>query len=389
MDKRLALFVPVAYSTAFFLGIEIGGFQLILLETAKAFNLNNVMMGVLVGSQYMAITLGPLLFGWIADRIGKKTILLFSMPLFALGCFGAALSGTISVLTSSVFFIGIGYSVTESISSSAISDSFPGKEPRYLNFMQCVFCLGAVISPQIFSRLMAASLATWRAVFVFSGSGFVLVYPLLCFSHCKQGTPQNHNTEYPKKETPHIMNPLLFFLVISMLSYVGIETGIAFFAYAIYVTEYSNTTLGAYAISGFWLSMTVSKFIFALTKIKMQNMVLLGFSASCVLFVMLLFFRNQWALMGIFIMFGAVLGPAWPMIIGIGTSSFRERSGTVASLLTASGGFGGAVIPVMIGYISTKAGFYSGFWLLIAVSVIGFFAMWFGKKNIRKTENSA
>ena len=85
--------------------------------------------------------------------------------------------------------------------------------------------------------------------------------------------------------------------------------------------------------------------------------------------------------MGIFFLLGMVLGPAWPMIVGIGTSSFRERSGTVAGILTASGGFGGAVIPVMIGWVSSLAGFYGGFWLLVVLSVFGFMITRFGMKT--------
>ena len=385
MDKRLALFVPVTCVIGFFLGVELGGFQLILLQAAQHFNMNNVMMGILVASQYTAVTLGPLLFGWVADRYGKKTILLFSIPLFAIGCFCTAFSQTVFILISSVFITGIGYSISECISSTALSDSFPGKESKYLNIMQCGFCLGAVLSPQVFSRLIAAGLVSWRAVFMCAGSGFLLVYPLLCLSHCKQPITDNPCTEMPEKPKSRIVSPMLFFLLIAMLSYVAIETGLAFFADTLYVTEYSNTTLGAYAISAFWLAMTVSRFIFSLTKMKMQNMILMGFFASSILLVLVPVLKNQWALMGIFVLSGITIGPIWPMIIGIGTSSFRERSGTVGSILYASGGFGGAIIPVLIGWVSGWAGFYGGFRLLVAASVMGFFAMWFGR-DTRQSE---
>ena len=381
-DKRLALFVPAACGIGFFLGIELGGYQLILLQVAQAFEVSNVMMGVLVASQFIAVTAGPLLFGWAADIYGKKIILQIFMPVFALGCFGAAFSVAVSGFVFFIFIIGIGYSICECISSTALSDSFPGKESRYLNIMQCAFCLGAVLSPQIFNRLIGSGLVTWRAVFLLAGGGFVLFYPLLCLSRCKPHTPDNTGAEPGTKETPRIISPLLFALLAAMLAYVAIETGTSFFANVIFVTEYSNNEMGPYAISGFWLSMTVSRFIFALTRIKMRNMILMGFSVSFLLLLLLLLFRNPWLLMGVFIFLGAALGPVWPMVIGIGTSSFRERSGTVASILYSSGGFGGAIIPVLFGWISGRAGFYGGFWILAAFSAIGFIAMW----TVKKTE---
>ena len=377
-DKRLKLLIPVVTGLAFFLGIESGGFQLILLKAARDFKLNASMMGVVVASQYSAITLGPLLFGWGADRIGKKTTLLAGMPLFAIGCFGAAFSNTAAVFTGTVFIIGIGYSVCECIGSSAVSDSFPGREGRYLNIMQCGFSLGAVLSPLIFSNLISRELVSWHAVFLSAGGGYVLLYPLLIAAHI--GKPAAKENE--KNVTSGMLSPFLLTLLAAMLTYVAMETGAAFFADSLFVTEYSNTELGAYAISGFWFAMTVSRFVFALSKMKPRNMVLLGFAAAFLLFVLMFFFRFQWIVMGIFISLGIVMGPVWPMIIGMGTSSYQERSGTVASILTAAGGLGGAIIPVLIGIAVEQAGFYSAFCLLAAAAALGFFVMWFwGKPN--------
>ena len=61
MNKRLTAFVLVAYGIGFFLGFESGGFQLVLLQIARFYNLNNVEMGSLVTAELSAITLGPLL----------------------------------------------------------------------------------------------------------------------------------------------------------------------------------------------------------------------------------------------------------------------------------------------------------------------------------------
>ena len=394
MDKRNNLFIIVASCITFFLGFESGGFQLVLLQVSRYYNLNNVEMGALVTAQLSAITVGPLVFGWLADRIGKKIILMISMPFFAVGCIGAAFSTSALIFAVFIFVTGIGYGASECIGSSAISDSFPGQESKYLNIMQCAFCLGAVLSPQIFSRLISAGLVTWRMVFLIAGFGFVFIFPLLCLTGTKQSgdsakrpnPPQAENGETPgtAKTALKILSPLLIILFIAMLCNVAIEVGIAFFADTLFVTEYSNTILGAYAISGFWLAMTVSRIIFAFTKIKMRDMILIGFSSSCLLMIALLLNRNQWFLLGIFILLGAAMAPIWPMILGMGTSSYRERSGTVASILYAAGSLGGTAMPVLIGWTSERAGFYGGFGLLAVASAIGFLIMWLGGKQFKE-----
>ncbi|MDR2021524.1 MAG: MFS transporter [Treponema sp.] len=370
-EKNVRLFIPVACGIALFLGFESGGFQLVLLNIASEFNLTTTMMGVLVASQYTAITLVPLSCGWIADRIGKRLVLLIFMPVFAGGCLVAALSGGIPVFIIGGFLIGAGYSVCECIASSALSDSFPGHENRYLNIMQCAFSLGAVISPLLFNWLISTHGFTWRSVFLFSGCGYVLLYPLMFFSRCRTAETAPQRMAFGAAFRSHFLVVLLF----SMLIYVAMETGIAYFADSFFVMEYSNTELGAYAISGYWFAMAVSRFFFSRMRMRPRSMVLMGFLASALLFIPLLIVKNQWLLLMMFITIGAMMGPVWPMIIGMGTSSYQKISGTIASILTAAGGFGGVLTPILIGVVAEHTGLYGGIWYLVIISIIGFSIM--------------
>jgi fucose permease len=367
----LRLFIPAVCGIAFFLGFESGGFQLVLINVASDFALTTTMMGVLVASQYTAITIAPLLFGWIADKIGKRPVLLIFMPVFVGGCLLTASSGSIAVFIPGVFLIGAGYSVCECIASSAVSDLFPGHENKYLNIMQSAFSLGAVGSPLLFSWLISSHEFTWRSVFLFAGCGYVLLYPLMILSRCEKPKAVQHKGALGTMFHSRFLLVLLF----SMLIYVAMETGVAYFADSFFVMEYANTEIGAYAISGYWFAMAVSRFCFSRIKMKPRAMVLLGFLASGFLFALLLFLNNQWFLLGTFVMLGAMMGPVWPMIVGIGTSSYRKTSGTIASILTAAGGLGGALAPVLIGAVAEQTGMNGGFCFLAAISISGFLAV--------------
>jgi fucose permease len=380
--KYSRLLVFVSCGIAFFLGFESGGFQLVLINVASDFVLTTTMMGVLVASQYSAITLAPLLFGWIADRIGKKFVLLVFMPIFAGGCLLTASSGSILVFIPGVFMIGVGYSVCECVASSALSDSFPGHENKYLNIMQCAFSLGAVISPLLFTWLISSHGFTWRAVFLFAGCGYLVLYPLMFFSSSRKPVIVPEKTVFGSPFRSRFLIGLLF----AMLAYVAMETGVAYFADSFFVIEYANKELGAYAISGYWFAMAISRFLFSRTGMKPRTMVLLGFFASGFLFILLLLFKNQWLLLTVFITLGAMMGPVWPMIVGIGTSSYQEISGTIASVLTAAGGLGGALAPVLIGAVAEQTDLYGGFWLLAAVSISGFLVIKFLGKQTRSAE---
>jgi fucose permease len=385
MEKRLALLMPLCFGIAFFLGVESGGFQLVLQKVAEEFALDPVMMGGVVSSQFSAIFIGPLLFGWISDRIGKKPVLLMSMVIFIAGCFGAAFSKTLVFFTFTVFILGMGFSVSECISTSLISDSFPSRESACLNIVQCGFSLGAVLSPLVFSNLIHAGLISWRAVFFSAGGGYALIYPLLVLF--KELRPNSGNTDLPKagnepftvKKTK-LFSPFFCVLLFAMIVCVAIEAGLGYFADSLFVTEYGNIKYGAFAISGFWFSMAVSRLFFSRIKMKPQTMIMAGFLTVGLLLLFSLPFRNSLFMLIVFFLLGFALGPLWPMIVGIGASLNQKRSGTSVSILTAFGGLGGIAIPVLIGLVAERHGFYNSFWLLVFFSMAGYLIMRFGMK---------
>jgi FHS family glucose/mannose:H+ symporter-like MFS transporter len=339
----------------------------------------------LVAAQFTALIFAPLAAGWIADRIGKKAMLLFAMPLFSLGCFLTALSPSTTFFIAAIFITGAGYSINECTGTSALSDSFPGKESKYLNMMQCTFCIGAVVSPLFFRWLFSFGKFNWPSVFIVSGCGYVLLYPLMLFAECRKPVSAHNEKAEGGSGEKKTLGPIFrsrFFLILifCMLAYVAIETESAFFADALFVWGYTNTTLGAYAISGFWLAMGVSRFVFSWIKMEKRTMVLLGFSTVAILLVLLILLRNQWITLFLFMALGALLGPVWPMVMGIGASLYQEKSGTISGVLYAAGGIGGALMPVLIGLAAERAGLYAGFGILAALALAGFGVMFFTPK---------
>ncbi|MDR3144747.1 MAG: MFS transporter [Treponema sp.] len=389
-EDRVKLLVPVMLGSAFFLGIELGGFNLALLPVARSFGLNAAVMGFLVTLQYVTVTLAPMVFGWVADRIGKKPMFLIFMPVFTAGCFLTAAAESVFVFVAGILILGAGYSVCESVGSSTLSDSFPGRENVYMNLMQCAFSLGAVTSPLFFRWFLDKFGFSWPLIFIVPGCGFVLLYPLMLFAGCRKagdpgtgGRPGEAKTKGLKPLLPILGSPFFLALLFSMLAYVAIETGTSYFIDSLLVMEYQNTVLGAWAISGFWFAMTVSRFFFASIKMRPRLMILLGYAASAAVLLLLFLVKNQWIFLGAVIVQGFMMGPVWPMVLSTGMSAFQEKSGALGGILYAGGGFGGMVTPVLFGVIAEACGFYAGFLLLAFIAAAGFIVMkiWGEKKT--------
>lgn len=361
-------FVVFAACMTFFLGFESGGFQLALLHVADEFALNQTMMGVLAGLQFLAMVGLPLVFGRLADNVGKKRVLAIFMPVFIIGCAAAAVSPTALIFVAGVIVIGAGFSVTECISTAAVSDSCPESSERTLNLVQSMFGLGAVAGPLVSDWLMRSAGVSWRIVFIIAGCGYLLLLPALLAVRIRP--PARKPAEGNGGNMLRVLKtPLLVSLCIAILFYVGLETGMAYFINSFFTSELSSETLGAYGIAAFWFAMAISRFIFGWLHIKPQRTVLIGFAITVLLIGMLTFLSDTTLVLVLCAMAGFVLGPLWPTIASMVTRACPRDTGVAASLLMATGSIGGAVFPALMGMLSDQWGLRSSFALLAVVAV--------------------
>lgn len=382
MELKKRLLVPVSLGLTFFLGFEGGGFQLVLLQVAEEFHLNHTLMGFLVAAQFIAIMLSPLIFGPIADRVGKKRVLLFAMPIFIVGCFFAASAWSAATFIIGVFIIGSGLGVCECLVSANMTDNFPEQANRYMNMTQCTYSLGAVVSPILTNFLMEQFAMNWRSAFILAGAGYVILLPLMALAHSVSvKTPEKAKVSGSLLQLSKQKFFVALFLCIFL--YVGIETGIAYFSDSLFTVAIMRPELGAYAISTFWLVMSGSRLLFSFIKISERKAILSGYGLSVLAGILMLTVHNAAVtFIGVAII-GFAFGPIWPMIMALGTKSFPDITGLVSSLLMAAGGLGGALLPVLMGACSDTLGLYWAFGILIAFMAAGYFILLWGTARKR------
>ncbi|HWR23526.1 MAG TPA: MFS transporter [Feifaniaceae bacterium] len=382
-DIRKRMLVPVSLGLTFFLGFEGGGFQLALLQVAEEFHLSGTLTGVLVAAQFIAITLAPLLAGPIADRAGKKRVLLFAMPVFIAGCFFAAAAWSAAAFMIGVFMIGAGLGACECLVSANITDNFPEQANRYMNMTQCTYSLGAVVSPVLTRYLMDNFSMSWRSPFVMAGIGYAILLPLMALAR---------SAAVRTPERVKVAGSLLklgkdrFFLTlfVCIFLYVGMETGIAYFADALFTVELLKPEMGAYAISVFWLVMSGSRLLFSFVKADERKTVLWGYGISAFAGLMMIALPDSAVALAGIALTGFAFGPIWPMIMAMGTKRFQETTGLTSSLLMAGGGLGGTLLPIVMGACTDTLGLYWAFGILIMLMIAAILILNFGASPGRR-----
>jgi MFS transporter, AAHS family, 4-hydroxybenzoate transporter len=178
----------------------VGGFQLKLLLTcaavlfldgfdtqaigyvapalAKEWGLTKGALGPVFSAGLFGLMIGALLFGPLADRIGRKKIIIFSTLAFGLGALVTAFVQDVNTLLAIRFLTGLGLGGAMPNAVAMTSEFNPRRRrATMVMIMFCGFSVGAALG-----GLLAAALIPqfgWRSVFLVGGVAPLLLVPIL------------------------------------------------------------------------------------------------------------------------------------------------------------------------------------------------------------------
>ena len=371
----------------FVYGFYMGGLQLVIADISAAFGMKDAGMqatgiGLLVSVPHIVALFLPILVGAISDRFGKKKMLLLFSAIFAAGCAIAGSSGSMAVYLVGATFVGTAHSVCESVATAVVSDADPKNAARNINISQGVLSAGAVLGPIIFRWLIKTASLNWRYLFAISGGGFLVMIAVMAVMKFPTLQSQPHEGEKKEKGSLQILkSAVLLCALVAMTLYIGLEKGVGNFAESLFSEDLAREDLGAYAISLYWIGMTVSRFAINPKMEKLSRSLMLHFAACAVLFVALCLSKSAYLSLGICFAVGFAFGPIWPSLVAMGTQEMPEHSGAVAGMMGSFGAAGSLLTPVLMGAISDSFGLRIGFLLMAVFSVAGLVLMIIAKKR--------
>jgi AAHS family 4-hydroxybenzoate transporter-like MFS transporter len=145
---------------------------------AKEWGLTKGALGPVFSAGLFGLMIGALLFGPLADRIGRKKIVIFSTLAFGIGALITAFVNDVNMLLAIRFLTGLGLGGAMP-NAIALTSEFNPRRRRatMVMIMFCGFSVGAALG-----GLLAAALIPhfgWRAVFIVGGLAPLLLVPIL------------------------------------------------------------------------------------------------------------------------------------------------------------------------------------------------------------------
>ncbi|MCE5188067.1 MAG: MFS transporter [Eubacteriales bacterium] len=367
---RAPALLPVFSALMFFVGFEMGGFQLALRSISGELSVGTVGGGLLVAVQYASVILMPFLFGRLSDRAGKRTVTRVFSLVFLAGCLLAALSRGVFAFAAGVFCVGAGYSVCESAGSAALADASPEHGARWVNLSQGALSIGAVCSPILTQFGTTAFGWSWRAVFWICAAGaLAALAPLLLIRFPAPVVAAGAQSQKPARA--FFADPAFTLFFCAILLYVGLESGFGYFTESFFALKLNAASFGAYAISAYWASMAVSRFFFGFLPLKPERTLELCLPAAAVLFGTLALLRASIPALAVSALIGFSFGPVWSCLMNLAAQRHPGNSGGAMGLMSAGCGLGGAVFPALMGLISDRLDLRAAFFLLALSALTG------------------
>jgi DHA1 family bicyclomycin/chloramphenicol resistance-like MFS transporter len=113
---------------------------------------------------FISIGAGQLLYGPLADMLGRKKPLYFGLALFLAASIGCALATDVQTLIALRFLQGLGAAAGMAIPRAVVRDLHTGTEAaRLMSLLMLVFSVSPILAPLVGSAVIA--LTGWRGVF--------------------------------------------------------------------------------------------------------------------------------------------------------------------------------------------------------------------------------
>jgi fucose permease len=367
----------------------------------KSFNLNLTLASFLPFSFFLAYGIMSIPAGIIIEKYGSKISLLIAFTLTLCGSGLFVLFPTYAIVLISLFTIGLGMAMLQVIILPLMRESGGEKNYAFNQVLaQIVFGTASFLSPFFLSYLIQefAEKSTnnnilitflskitpeslpWSSLYFIFTVVFVIMLIVIGYTKFpvvrlkeeeKVGTVQNYKELLKKKIV------ILYFL--GIIAYVGTEQGLANWM-SVYLNMYHGVdpaTTGASVVAYFWGLMSIGCLLgLVIVKLIDSKIMLRIFSIIAIINLIVALCSPTNVSIIAFAFCGFSISIMFSVIFAIALNSVDKHHGAFSGIL-CTGIFGGALIPLIIGWLGDHIGLkYSICFLFLTLSYILSISFW-------------
>lgn len=359
----------IMLSLIFMNGFETGGYQAALLYIAKTYSMNNGQQGVMASVELFATMIAPIIFGGLADRIGKKKVLVFFTLLRAFSGLWIMASPSALAFGTGIFILGFTTSIIQFVAIAGIDDMYPKTAHSKMGMITAMYAFGALTAPLIVGTLIRG-FGDWKAFFAVDCIiSLMLTFVMLV----TQFTPREEIGEdlvsSKENNASEIKAAGVVLLCLIMFIYVGVENGVGFFLNG-FMNEVVGSERGYIALSIFWFAMIPSRILCGVFTAHRRILLTAAPAGAAVMLVLLSEINTEITAFIVVFLLGMFCGAVYPNVLTYADDFSGVWTATVIAAITVSTGVGGTLATASFGFITETFGYSGGFMILAAVIAV-------------------
>jgi fucose permease len=313
-----------------------------------------------------AIAVAAILFGFMADRLGRKATILIGLSLFALNSYLFAVGNSFGVFLVLLAISGASIGIFKTGALALIGDISTSTvdHTSTMNAVEGFFGVGAIIGPAIVRNLLQRGVS-WKYLYVIAGTLCVLLIVIAMVSKYPKRT--GHETPMNLGHTLQMVcNPYALSFSMGIFLYVGVENAIIVWMPTLlqgYKGPEILMMLALYGISVFFMLRAGGRFLgsLLLKRFSWSSVLALFAGAIFLCFAGAMLFTSTAVIL--LPLSGLFMSVIYPTINSKGISCFKKSEhGAVAGVILFFTCGGAALAPFLMGVVgdyfhSPKAGF--------------------------------
>lgn len=308
--------------------------------------------------------------GVLQARIGKRNMLNIGMGVTALGLLVPWLFYSFPMVMTGAALLGIGNTIVQVSANPLLVDVVPGnRRSSFLSFSQFVKAIGSMLGAPL-AAVFAAKFGDWKILFLVFG--IVSILSVLWLGNVKIDETKQEGLKVSIASSFKLLgNNFILLMVLSIFLVVGVDVGFNSNSGQFLIKRFGIEQVAAESgRSIYFLGRMLGTFAGAimLTKISSQKFFMWTSLLGILFLVAILLIKSSALAWVLIFLIGLAVANIWPLVFSIAVGKYPERSNEISGLMMMAIS-GGAVIPLLVGWIGEISNLSIGMLVLVGCMI--------------------
>jgi fucose permease len=308
--------------------------------------------------------------GIMQARIGKRMMLNIGMLVTAFGLLVPFFIYSFSMVLFGFALLGIGNTIVQVSANPLIVDVVPSnRASSFLSFSQFIKAIGSMIGAPL-AGFFALKFGDWKLLFLVFGLVSILTVIWLGMTKVDERKPENIKVTFGSAFSL-LGNVFILLMVLAIFVVVGVDGGFNSNSGQLLMKHFGiEQTAAESGRSVYFFGRMLGTFAGAimLTKISSRKFLMVTSFLGILTLIALLAIHSPAAAWVMVFLIGMFVANIWPLVFSIAVEKYPNRSNEISGLMM-SAICGGAVIPLVMGWVSDLSGVTAGIYVLIVCMV--------------------